>query len=103
MSCEYARVLGAEALSEAVHKIDGPVLSAGATNGDRQIAAVGRLVDRDTTPDETGDVLKKFADRGLCGQKVHHRCIAAGEMFQRWIPMRIGQGPGVKHEVDVGG
>ena len=77
------------------------MLSASAPHGDRQIATVRRFVDRNAAGNETGNIVEEFGDCRLRVQKRGDRCIQSTQVFKSRIPIGVGQGTGVKHEVDV--
>jgi len=94
-------LLRSEMLCQLLGEIDRAVLSAGAADGDGEVAAV--VCDEAGQPacDEVVDVGEHLLREGGVIQKVDHGLVASGERAQRRIVMRVGQAAHVEYEIGV--
>src|SRR5437879_12224362 len=77
------------------------MLSAGAAYRDGEVAAVARPGRRDPATHEARDVRHERRDVRVVLEKADHLRVAAGEVAQARLPVRVGERAGVEHEVGV--
>ena len=95
------RVLGGEVLREPLDQVDRAMLAAGATDRDREIAAVRAGQLGNPVLEEADDVGEHLGDDRMALEVFDDRRIAAGERGEARLPVGIGQAAHVEHEVGV--
>src|SRR5580658_11268686 len=93
--------MGGDARGELLDDVYGAVLAASATDGDRQVAAIGRLVLGYARLDEGSHIVDEARNPGLRLEEVNHGLVATGQRAQRRLPVGIGQGARVEHEIRI--
>src|SRR5690606_19358578 len=69
--CRHVRMRPRESLRETLHDVHRAVLSARATDGDRQVPAIAQLVLGNARLDEAGDVFDEAAGGFLGFEEAH--------------------------------
>ena len=103
MTNEEVIAIRIELLAERFSQVDGAVLSAGASNGNRQVASIFRGKTRRPARHELNHVMKKLLNFGNGVKECLHVRVEAGLSPQRGLPMGIWKTAGIEDEVGVKG
>lgn len=88
---------------ESFDEIDGPVLSAGAADGNREIAAIRADEFGNPLFEKVCKVVVHALDRSVLLEILDHQGIASGELCETGFPVGIWQAADVEYEIRIVG
>ena len=103
VACQHGVMMLPQLGGELFCHADGAVLPARATNGDRQVTAMGSFELWDPTIQEADDVLKHRHELGLRLQECNNFLVMSIQSAKIYRPVWISQAAHVENEVRVGG
>src|ERR1700677_1272233 len=97
--CEHLRINTAEVPRQLLGDVHGSMLAAGAADGDGEVAAVGLGELADAGGEEFGERGDHHPHALMRLEVRDHGCVAAVQMAQCGLPVRIGETAYVEYEI----